>query len=1668
MAKPTKIDLNTLGGDSFVANKANIPLATKLQLTGVKPATVSMFGTYGNDINTYPNDTVRLDIQNAANLYLESNYRVKTTTKSGVEVTAYPEKDLADLGYLAGKYNVVYKFHRNLLGAGDSHKLLIEEISADRLELRVVPMVAINQPNEDFISFFTSGFFAIPKSQTLVNLYLFSDANTALSIYDYVQDAFTFNAPPYSIIFKLNSPAPSSINVGSQLWLSQQVSDDLSDVITIVPPKSKKTNTRIAGPNWNVLAKQQTAISTQYKDWDDILSTNTQTSNNLVNSVLSSSLLEGIPLNVDYRSFDNYITFGSAAERLYNFEYKMKLLEAYDSQISLISGSSVGATADNSSSYYYNKNITDVLAKKNALLGSFDGYEKYLYYESSSYVSSSYGEYYPTTWPKSNSTKPYTNLSSTSSYVQNWFAGIISSASLYDQNNNKALYKLIPNHIQEDSSNDQYVLFTNMIGHYFDLLYAYIKQINYTYNRDESYLEGFSKELIYHVSQNLGLDFENGSSLDDLWSYVLGTDATGSLNSTYQLNTQDKAKQIWKRIINNLPYLLKTKGTERGVRALINCFGIPSTILRIKEYGGPEPDFESASDFAFDRFNYGTVVGYNGSAAYTSNPAFTCQRIQLPWHTSSYAPTYPVTIELRAKMAPKQTKTQKLLERTGSWYIQAYRENNNQYLGFFLGNNAGNASTHSTRSISTSYTSASVSCSIYDGDWHYIALRRENPTDVDSVNQTYTLVVKKTNYQKVTTTYTASLLITGSGAGSASNQAFTNAAPPGTGSVPQAGGLWLPIAPTDGNTGSIALNQSHSMLAWSGSVQEVRYWSVPLSDSTMNKHALNPTSFVGNSDGVYSGTTSSFDTLWFRLPLGADNNKLPITASGTYAVSSSHPNQQRFVSASLFYGFTGSFYTPVVDTYVTEWPDLSGNRSVSNKIRIDNTIRTTNQLRKDISIERSLLDSYPPDNAKLGIFLSPTDEVNMDIAEQFGGISIDDYIGDPSKLSDENYADLEGLQYQYFKKYSGIRYRPQNYIRLLKYYDTALFKLIDKFVPERASTSIGLVVEPHLLQRSKIPTKQPSWENLYYTSSINIDNTVNTSGFIEDGDKEFGRTSNNYVQQGILEGAGNYTLDISGEELQTDPITVIEAGTKVSATFTNSTVNEFNNGGVSNNPSSNDSLIGDVDLGVTGYGRDARVDGSQYVFLSSYITAPQPSGSNIMVDNSTNLSTDLNNPPWNYNGSGDTLTPNYSSDTAPDGTTTATYHSSSFNNGLWKSLNNTIYANTRYTLECYYKYLTGTTGSVFFRFGLENLVRYDFGHETFSNVNEAVTDKAGSIVDVGINGWKLARIDFMVTASIPSYTVTLYQQKTSTPATQSMLLWRPALYTSAVRSYLQPITSSRYDYSEVLNPTILTNNYSNTCNISNNIYDTDVFAGRAFRDFTAYATNATVTTNTIFTSSTAIEQNKWTSVYGLRIIDAYTGSTAYPSVFNTSSYWSLTSSLGLVYNRTGSFVTTSSIKLPTFFYNPTAINSWDYLYQVKISGTGSSSPTTVTLFYGDLDCNLSQSFSATSNWSQTYTTKAVGNWLGIRLNTTNANSQSFAINNLSVTCLNYRAQVQDFHLQDSYGMRNARYDGSKLTSADWNINSSDTTDGGPVVTVTVGGGKQLSVNPDVTGVFKIK
>jgi len=1093
------------------------------------------FGAYPKSLVSHPNDAIQLDIFNDQDFYFESISQATNYNIQGSQITVDLEAELRNVGYEAGDFRVSIRPIRNYLGSAASTKLIIQEVSPDRLEVRVIP-AQINAgntlnteqaiaANQNFADFFANGFFELDKQLVLAGLYLFTDSRTSFSINDYIQDRFTIPTSPYSIIFKLNEPLPIATNVNSLIWIAQEVNAPVIEDIIMVPLRQGRDLRVIKGPNFDIIRKKTLATNSEYLGWDEILQYNERP---LTRTIFSQSLVEGIELNVDYTRFENFVKFGSAYDRVKNFEYKIRLLENYQAVSSSL------ASSNASESFYVQTQITSTLSKMDAVIGAFDGYERYMYFESSSYVTNSFGEFLDMAWPKSGSSKPYTLHSYSSSQAENWLSGILTSASLHDNINPNALYKLVPSHIQEGNE-DIVDSFIKMLGHFFDIQYEYINQLPKIHDRQEKLTEGFAKELVYHIGTTLGIDFSNGDNFEDLWSYTLGLDSDGVSNNTLQITGDDRTREVWKRIINNLPLLLKSKGTERGVRALINCFGIPSTILRIKEFGGPEPELDKTSQYKHDRFYYMTQVGNDGG---------NFQYIEIPFKDLAQSGKLPKSVEWRMQMAPSQSASQRLAV-VGSAQVSAIDGNS---IRFTIGG-----------------SNVLFSSSIYDGTPHSFALVS------NAASTATTLYVTKVNYGVATTV--SGTIATSLGAGS--------------------GMTYIP--------------NSTNTTPFSGSVHEIRYWTDPLSLRVVQAHALAPTSFFTDDLTTETGGTGSYTQLGLRITAGSDNKK--IDYSVTTNVTSSHPDRSITTFdggatslAATFVNFAKTGAVPLAETHYLEWPDIAGNRQVSNKVRVDSIINTSDQLYTNIKTQASLQDNQPVDSPRLGVYLSPTDEVNQDIAEQFGGLTMDDFIGSYNDVYNEGYDDLRALRGFYLKKVLG-RYNSQNYIRLLQYFNASVFTIIKQLVPHRANLQTGLVIEPDLLTRNKARiANRPVYEDQYNEGVLDLPSIEEPTAdikIIEDGLIDMPETEIESVYVGTPEGTLNGTqmLSLSAKANEYNNYQVPSQGTRLATMYSGSTPGSLIN--------KKEALEDDIYIYETSYGRDKHL-GSQYNFYTWYGPVEDP------------------------------------------------------------------------------------------------------------------------------------------------------------------------------------------------------------------------------------------------------------------------------------------------------------------------------------------------------------------------------------------------------------------------------------------------------------------------------
>ena len=145
------------------------------------------------------------------------------------------------------------------------------------------------------------------------------------------------------------------------------------------------------------------------------------------------------------------------------------------------------------------------------------------------------------------------------------------------------------------------------------------------HSRDEHPSIGMPNELLYSVAKQFGWTLTNGHQYQNLWEYVLGTTEQGipitGSNTVGEPSVpgREMTYTVWRRIVNNIPSLIKSKGTKRSIQALLACYGVPQSLISIKEYGGPrisrKPVYEKLNfDFALDLINNNagtTTVNYN-------------------------------------------------------------------------------------------------------------------------------------------------------------------------------------------------------------------------------------------------------------------------------------------------------------------------------------------------------------------------------------------------------------------------------------------------------------------------------------------------------------------------------------------------------------------------------------------------------------------------------------------------------------------------------------------------------------------------------------------------------------------------------------------------------------------------------------------------------------------------------------------------------------------------------------------------------------------------------------------------------------------------------------------------------------------------------------------------
>jgi len=796
-------------------------------------------------------------------------------------------------------------------------------------------------------------------------------------------DKQTFDDP--SIVLKLYEPLPKSVQPNQQVWVSKIQSIPIIEQITLIDEEVKECIP--LQPNFNTQFVDDVGLQI----YDDLVASGSATSTDIINQFVSGSGFNLKDLDIRFVSsstalieFDNgnlieetevsdyywsnFVKYSSAEERVENYVYKLGLINFYLNRITLVeSGSHYTSTISlQNEKTKLERQINDVKA-------GFDAFEDYLYKNEIS--------------------------SSNQSYV-----GLLSSAQNYDATNSSRLTYNLPEHIINDKNNAEYVLFFDMIGQHFDNLWVYTKAIARKNKLEHKHKEGVIDKFIYQMLESMGWDADVGVSSQALWEYAYGKDSDGTSYSVQ--SGKDRQNEIWRRILNNLPYLLKHKGTRRSMHALMACYGIPASLLTIIEFGGPREITESGTT----KFTYEdrtASINVSGSAAIT-----------IPWKT--YNGDFPNTFEIRLNTEEKQNQQ---IVSGSDWSLDILKD-------------TGSLGKIQLTVGSDLVTSSTVP--LFDDEYYHIAVTRESGSD-------FTLYVKQGFQERIRNEVSATLT-----AASASWE---------SGSEIKVGGLNL-----------------------NASVDEIRLWTSPLNEAVIENHTLVPDAINGNHNSA-----SSEDLIFrndFEYPKDRTNdvdikNVSYIRTYTTSSVASSFP------SASVY----PYQYTPYDRTVTAQVPQTGFN--YSNKVRFESQYKpnSTTALTATSSIDLSYrtrstkrsFDQSPIDSNRLGFFFSPVKEINMDILRSTGPINVDDFIGNPADDYNYTYQDLDNFREYYFQRYN-LNFN--EYIQLVRQIEKTMFDQLADLAPARSKVSSGLLIEPHILERSKTQWNKPSGDENYHETVI--------------------------------------------------------------------------------------------------------------------------------------------------------------------------------------------------------------------------------------------------------------------------------------------------------------------------------------------------------------------------------------------------------------------------------------------------------------------------------------------------------------------------------------------------------------------------------------------------------
>ena len=682
---------------------------------------------------------------------------------------------------------------------------------------------------------------------------------------------------------------------------------------------------------------------------------------------------------------------------------------------------------------------------------------------------------------------PFDNLYHTSSTKwQSWYDGTYASASAFDENNIHSLENNLPDYIQKSSQYDDLKKFLSIIGEQTDLIRNYVDNFDTFNKRNYDKIESVPGNLLPILIENMGWDPIQPftSSLANYYGGLLSSNTS----------IKNVEENTWRKTLNNLLYLYKSKGTKNAIRALLNIYGYPPDVLSINEFGGST---QPQNDNPISPLTplMGTTNNDTNLSQATGNVSFYLKPKKLYhyrfnnklervlktdwWMNNANANTIEFIYKHR-----NSSNNQTLFKSSGSgnetlWDLRLLPSSDGLSSSFQFRIN--NSLTGSLAIASNALSMSTNFLTMTNGQLWNVMLQRMTSSISGSGTNRYQLVAATQKGSSIHRLSFTSMSISGGLNPDSNYRANQNW---------QSSGSRHPLSSSNLFIGNIN---------FTGSLAELRTWNTALSMSKFRLHTLNKFSTVGNNIDAHT------DDLIYHFRLNENYNSSSISSSAQTKIDiiDSNPNgpslnptdysfkmSSSITTGSTLYGFD------IIELNSISLQDSTQNLINDNKIVIKPDISFNSNLNAFKSSTTGLVQHNSKakriNSVKLEINTSPQDFVNNFILEKIQGFNLEKKYANPQNMYSSSHEELEDFRKNFFTKYE-VSVDTNKFIRSQEsIYNKSIIDGIKKIVPARSTLAdrnhnVGVTIKPTILEKQKIK---------YQTNSVEVNPNL-VSGSID-------------------------------------------------------------------------------------------------------------------------------------------------------------------------------------------------------------------------------------------------------------------------------------------------------------------------------------------------------------------------------------------------------------------------------------------------------------------------------------------------------------------------------------------------------------------------------------------